>query len=85
MRMCRTMFSISTMASSTRMPVASVMASKLTRLSEKPSMSMIQKVGITDSGKATAAMSVARQSPRKMSTTSTASAAPSSSVVIAAS
>ena len=40
MRMWRTMFSISTMASSTRMPVTMVMASRLTRLSEKPSASM---------------------------------------------
>ena len=34
MRIWRTMFSISTMASSTRMPVTMVMASRLTRLSE---------------------------------------------------
>ena len=59
--MWRTMFSISTMASSTRMPVTSVMPSRLTRLSEKPSSSIAQKVGIAESGRAIAAISVARQ------------------------
>ena len=54
------MFSISTMASSTRMPVTSVMASRLTAFSEKPSMSMTQKVGRMESGIASAVMSVAR-------------------------
>ena len=67
------MFSISTMASSTRMPTTSVMPSRLTRLSEKPIMSIAQKVGMTDSGSAIAETSVARQSRRKMSTTMTAS------------
>ena len=52
------MFSISTMASSTRMPVLSVIASRLTTLSEKPRMSMTQKAGKIDSGRVTAAMMV---------------------------
>ena len=52
--MWRTMFSISTMASSTRMPTTSVMPSRLTRLSEKPIMSSAQKVGMIDSGSAVA-------------------------------
>ena len=39
---------------------------------------MIQKVGISDMGMATAAISVARQSRRKTNTTSTARPAPSS-------
>ena len=73
MRMWRTMFSISTMASSTRMPVTSVMPSRLTRLSEKPISSIAQKVGMADSGSAMAVISVARQLRRKMNTTSTAS------------
>ncbi len=85
MRMWRTMFSISTMASSTRMPVTSVMASRLTRLSEKPIMCMTQKAGMIDSGMATAEIRVARQSRRKMNTTTIASAAPSSRVPMAAS
>ena len=79
------MFSISTIASSTRMPVASVIARKLTRFSENPIISMAQKVGMADSGRASADMSVARQFRRKRSTTSTASMAPSISVCIAAS
>ncbi len=81
--MCRTMFSISTMASSTRMPVTSVMASRLTALREKPIADIAQKVGMTESGRATAAISVARQSRRNSSTTMTASAAPSTSPNIA--
>src|SRR4029079_13180941 len=52
--MCRTMFSISTMASSTRMPVTMVMASRLTRLSEKPAASMAQNAGTIESGRAMA-------------------------------
>ena len=39
------MFSISTMASSTRMPVTRVMASRLTKFSEKPMISMAAKAG----------------------------------------
>ncbi len=80
MRMWRTMFSISTIASSTRIPVTSVIASRLTRLSEKPIASIAQKVGMTDSGSAMAVMSVARQSRRKMNTTTMARSAPSISV-----
>src|SRR5262249_60677178 len=43
MRMWRTMFSISTIALSTRTPVLSVIAGKLTTLSEKPNTSIAQK------------------------------------------
>ncbi|MNV90210.1 hypothetical protein D3C71_1845730 [compost metagenome] len=82
--MWRAMFSISTMASSTRIPVASVNARKLTRLSEKPMMSMIQNVGIAESGRATAAIRVARQFLRNSRTTMTARTAPSISVSSAA-
>ena len=63
------MFSISTMASSTRMPMTSVSASRVTMLSEKPSSAMTAKVGISDSGMATAVISVARQSRRNRNTT----------------
>ena len=77
------MFSISTMASSTRIPVLSVIARKLTRLSEKPIKSMIQNAGKIDSGNVTAAMIVARMSRKKRNTTITASAAPSNKVWIA--
>ncbi len=82
MRMWRTMFSISTMASSTRMPVTSVIASRLTRLSEKPIACIAQKVGMTESGSATAVTTVARMSRKKTNTTRTASSAPSISVSI---
>ena len=59
------------------------MASRLTRLSEKPIALIAQKAGMADSGRATAAMIVARQSRRKMKTTMTARIAPSTSVVMA--
>ncbi len=85
MRMWRTMFSISTMASSTRIPVDSVMARKLTRLSEKPRRSITQNAGKIDSGSEIAAMMVARMSRRNNSTTTTARIAPSNKVEIAAS
>ena len=77
------MFSISTIASSTRMPVTSVIASRLMKLKVKPIRSIAAKAGMIDSGSATAASSVARQSRRKRNTTSVASAAPSSSECMA--
>ena len=77
------MFSISTMASSTRMPVLRVIASKVTMFSEKPSSCMTQKAGKIDSGRVTAAMMVARQSRKNRNTTITARMAPSYSVCIA--
>ena len=83
-RMWRTMFSISTIASSTRMPVTSVIARRLTKLSENPISSMAANAGITDSGSATADSSVARQSRRNRNTTSVASTAPSISECMAA-
>ena len=83
MRMWRTMFSISTIASSTRMPVTRVTASRLTKLSEKPIRCIAAKVGMMDSGRAAAESRVARQSRRNSSTTRVASAAPSISVCMA--
>ena len=77
MPMWRTMFSISTMASSTRMPVTSVIASRLMPFRVKPSQCITKNVGMIDSGRATAAMTVARQLRRNRNTTITASAAPS--------
>ena len=71
------MFSISTMASSTRMPTTSDSASSVTTLSVKPSKYIAAKVGMTDSGSAVADTKVARQSRRNSHTTSTASSAPS--------
>ncbi|GMA75057.1 hypothetical protein GCM10025880_14740 [Methylorubrum aminovorans] len=65
------------------MPVTSVIASRLTALSEKPSALITQKVGSTESGSATAAIRVARQSLRNRNTTITARAAPSNRPIIA--
>ena len=69
----RMMFSISTMASSTRMPTTSDSDSSVTTLTEKPIQCITAKVGIADSGSATAETRVARHSRRKAQTTSTAS------------
>ena len=77
MRKCRMMFSISTMASSTKMPTTNDRLSNVTTFSEKPAQCMAAKVGMTDSGKAMAETKVARQSRRKNHTTTTASSAPS--------
>ena len=79
MRRWRMMFSISTIASSTRMPTTSDSDRRVTLLSVKPSSDISQKVGMIDSGNAVAATKVARQSRRNRKTTSTASAAPSQS------
>ena len=76
-RMCLTMFSISTIASSTRTPATSASASSDIWFRLKPSRSMNQKAGIADSGIAIAEMKVARQSRRKKNTTTTARIAPS--------
>ena len=71
------MFSISTMASSTRMPTTSDSESRVTTLSVKPIRYIAPKVGMIDSGSAVADTSVARQSRRKSQTTMTARMAPS--------
>ena len=52
MRMWRTMFSISTIASSTSTPATSDSASRLMEFSVKPIHCMKAKVGIADSGMA---------------------------------
>ncbi len=73
------MFSISTMASSTRMPTTRVRASSVTTFSENPNRFMKKKVGISDTGMAKAVIIVERQSRRKTNTTMAASSMPSSS------
>ncbi len=75
--MWRTMFSISTIASSTRTPATRLSASSVIWLSEKPSRSMNQKEGMAERGMASAEITVARQSRRNRNTTTTASSAPS--------
>ena len=82
MRMCLTMFSISTMASSTSTPATRLSASSDCMLREKPIRSMNQKVGIAESGIAMADIIVARQSRRNRNTTTTARIAPSTSASI---
>jgi hypothetical protein len=64
-RMCRSMFSITTMASSTTRPVASVMPNRVRVLMEKPSSFTKANVPMSDTGMVTAGMSVLRQSSRK--------------------
>ena len=77
MRMWRTIFSISTIASSTSTPATRLSASSEMPLSVKPIMSMNQKDGIADRGMASAEIIVARQSRRNRKTMTTASTAPS--------
>ena len=64
--MWRTMFSIITIASSTTKPVPMVSAISDRLSSEKPQNHMTPKVAISDSGRATPAMMVARMVRRKM-------------------
>ena len=72
----RTMFSITTTASSMRSPIERVRASIETRLKVNPRASIAAKVPITEVGRAMAAMIVERALRRKRSTTSTASNPP---------
>ena len=73
----RSMFSTSTMASSTKIPTTSDKASKVTTLMENPRAHMPMKAGNTDKGKATADTNVARMSRKNSHTTITANKAPS--------
>ena len=82
MRMCLTMFSISTMASSTSTPATSDRPSSVTPFSVNPMACMKAKVGTADSGIASAEMTVARQLRRNIQTTITARVEPSSRVLI---
>ena len=83
MRMWRTMFSISTIASSTSTPATRPMAMVDMKFMVIPNMLMNQKAGMAESGMEIADISVARISRRKMRTTSTARTAPSSNPSIA--
>jgi len=82
MRRWRTMFSISTIASSTRMPTTTDSASSVMMLRVNPKKYITANVGMIDSGSANADTQVARQSRRNNHTTSSASRAPSQSMVI---
>src|SRR5271165_5871280 len=62
---CRCTFSMTTIASSTTRPVASVMPNIVRELIEKPNVLINAKVPISDTGIVIAGMIVARQSSRK--------------------
>src|ERR1700712_426154 len=62
---CRCTFSITTMASSTTSPVASVMPKSVSELMEKPKALIKANVPMSDTGIVTAGMIVDRQSCRK--------------------
>jgi hypothetical protein len=64
--MCRSTFSITTMASSTTKPVASVMPKSVSVLTEKPNTLTKIKVPISETGMVIAGMNVLRQSCRKI-------------------
>src|SRR5580693_4902912 len=69
----RSTFSTTTIASSTRMPIASTIASNDTVLTEYPTTSSTAKVPMTLTGTAIAGIIVARRLPRKKNTTITTS------------
>ena len=74
---CRSMFSTSTIASSTKIPTTRDKANKLMTLMEKPRYHMPMNAGMTDKGSATADTKVARRSRKNNHTTNTAKMAPS--------
>ena len=75
----RWMFSTTTMASSTTRPIASTMASKVSRLMLKPSASIIVQTPIKDSGIVTTGMMTERSEARnrKITTMTMSTASPS--------
>ncbi len=79
--MCRCAFSMTTMASSTTSPVASVIPKSVSELIENPKILTNANVPISDTGMVTAGMIVARQSSRKMKMTTMTMTMASSSVV----
>ena len=80
-RITRSTFSITTMASSTTMPMASTRPNRVSRLIEKPSAYMPAKVPTSDTGIASTGISVARQFCRNTKTTSTTSSRASKKVL----
>src|SRR5216684_6067104 len=64
--MCRSTFSITTMASSTTRPVASVMPNSVRVLTEKPKSLTKMNVPMSETGMVIAGINVLRQSCRKM-------------------
>ena len=80
--MMRSTFSITTMASSTTMPMASTRAKSVRTLMVKPRSNNPRKVPTTLTGTASMGISVARQLCRKMNTTSATRSSASPSVTI---
>ncbi len=78
--MLRSTFSITTIASSTTMPMASTRPNSVSMLMEKPSAAMPAKVPMIDTGTASTGMSVTRKLCRKRYTTSTTSISASKKV-----
>ncbi len=64
--MCRSTFSITTMASSTTNPVASVIPNSVSVLIENPNNFTKMKVPINDTGMVIAGMNVLRKSCKKI-------------------
>src|SRR5262249_1336227 len=79
--MCRSMFSMTTMASSTTSPVASVIPNSVNVLIENPSSFTNANVPISETGIVTEGMIVLRQSSRKTKITSTTRMIASTSVL----
>ena len=79
--MCRSMFSMTTIASSTTRPVASVMPKSVSVLIEKPNSLTNANVPMSDTGIVIAGISVVRQFCRNRNMTSMTSAIASASVV----
>ena len=80
--MCRSMFSITTIASSTTRPVASVMPNSVSVLIEKPNSLTNAKVPMSDTGIVMAGMRVVRQFCRNRNITRMTRPIASSSVRI---
>ncbi len=78
--MCRSMFSTTTMASSTTMPMESTRPNSVRVFTVKPTAFITARVPISETGMATMGMSAARQDCRKMRMTMTTRTRASSSV-----
>jgi hypothetical protein len=80
--MIRSTFSITTMASSTTMPIASTSPNSVSTLIDMPKPYSPRNVPITLTGTASIGINVARQLCRKRNTTSVTSTIASTSVIV---
>ncbi len=83
--MLRSVFSTTTMASSTTMPMARIMPNRVSMLIEKPRTSIPISAPRMDTGTARVGMMVSRRLCRKMNTTNTTSTTASKKVWITSS